>query len=116
MNDQLKEIVERARKVWRAKVISTLPKECSDADFDYIITRACQEWSAHGALDLIIENQQLRKQLEQAETDLALAKQMVAIESKRANKSEADKDRYLKALSKETANEIIEQAKKGYDH
>jgi hypothetical protein len=36
------EIAKRARKAWRAKVIATLPQECSDADFDAIITGVCE--------------------------------------------------------------------------
>ena len=44
MNDKLTEIVERARKEWRVKVIATLPRDCTDSDFDNIITRAVEEW------------------------------------------------------------------------
>jgi flagellar biosynthesis/type III secretory pathway protein FliH len=35
---------------------------------------------------------------------------------RKLKETERDRDRYLKALSQETVKEMIEMAKKGYDH
>jgi DNA repair exonuclease SbcCD ATPase subunit len=66
MNYQLTEIAERARKAWRAKVIATLPNECTDADFDGIVTRACEEAMALRYAQDFTDVEQLHQQLNSA--------------------------------------------------